>query len=435
MAKPIVAIVGKPNVGKSTLFNRIIQEKKSIVDDQPGVTRDRIYATASWLTKEFMLIDTGGIEVSNAPFNEEIRIQAQLAIDEADVIVFVTDVTQMMSKQEYLIARMLQKSNKKIVLVSNKVDNESLVDNIWEYMQLGFGEPLIVSAVHGIGTGNLLDEIFKNLDFDKPEFESNDIVMSIIGRPNVGKSSLLNSILGEERVIVSDIAGTTRDAIDVNFEINEQKYRIIDTAGIRKKSKIDEDVEMYSLFRAMKSVDQSNITVLVVDASKGVTEQDKRIASVIQDSHNGVLIVVNKWDLIFKDTNSMNEYIKYVRKELQFLDYAPIVFTSALKNQRISTLFPIVERVFENLNKQLSTKVLNDIFDEAQMLKQPPTFKGGKLNIYYATQVSSKPPSFVLFVNDPKHLQFSYKRFLRNKLREYVDFEGVNFKLTFRERK
>lgn len=435
MAKPIVAIVGKPNVGKSTLFNRIIQEKKSIVNDEPGVTRDRIYATASWLTREFILIDTGGIEISNAPFNEEIRLQAQVAIEEADVIIFLTDVTQMMSKQEHIIARMLQKENKQVIIACNKVDNDSLKDQIWEYMALGFGEPILVSSVHGIGTGNLLDAVISKLDFSEDNTPNEEVTFSIIGRPNVGKSSLLNAILGEERVIVSDIAGTTRDAIDVYFERNDKKYKIIDTAGIRRKSKISDDVEMYSLFRAMKSVNASDISILVIDATAGVTEQDKKIASVIQESYNGCVIVINKWDLIVKDTKSMDEYKSYVREQLKFLDFAPIVFTSALKNKRIETLFPMVDLVHENLNKQISTKVLNDIFDEATMLKQPPTFKGGKLNIYYSTQVSSNPPSFVLFVNDPKFLQFSYKRYLRNKLREYVDFEGVNFKLTFRERK
>lgn len=435
MSKPIVAIVGKPNVGKSTLFNRIIQEKKSIVNDEPGVTRDRIYGTASWLTKEFILIDTGGIEISNAPFNEEIRIQAQVAIEEADVIIFLTDVTQPMSKHEQIIAKMLQKANKEVIVASNKVDNESLRDSIWEYMALGFGEPIICSAVHGIGTGDLLDEVVRKLDFTDTDDVNEEVTFSIIGRPNVGKSSLLNAILGEQRVIVSDIAGTTRDAIDVYFERNEKQYKIIDTAGIRRKSKISEDVEMYSLFRAMKSVDKSDITILVIDATNGVTEQDKKIASIIQESYNGCIIVVNKWDLLVKETKTMDEYRKYVLEQLKFLDFAPIVFTSALKNKRIDTLFPMVDLVHENLNKQIATKVLNDIFDEAIMLKQPPTFKGGKLNIYYSTQVSSNPPSFVLFVNDPKHLQFSYKRYLRNKLREYIDFEGVNFKLTFRERK
>ena len=436
MITGVVAIVGRANVGKSTIFNRIVGERVSIIEDIPGVTRDRIYASATWLTRDFRVIDTGGIEIENASFNEQIKVQAEIAIEEADVILFVTNGREGVTREDEFVARMLQKSKKPVVLAVNKIDDSAFKDDIYDFYSLGIGDPIPVSGSHGIGIGDVLDEIIHLLpDAKEKEENTDEIRFSIIGRPNVGKSSLTNALLGEERVIVSNIEGTTRDAIDTAFEKDGQKYRVIDTAGMRKKGKIYENVEKYSILRALSAVEKSDVVLVVLDGEKGVIEQDKHVAGNAHEAGKAVIIVVNKWDLVTKDDKTMAKYEKQVREHFKYLDYAPIVFTSALTSKRVELLFPLIQEVYHNARKRIATSVLNDVFLDAQAMNPTTTFNGGRLKIYYVNQVSVCPPTFVLFVNDPEYLHFSYKRYLENRIREAFGFKGTPLRFIIRERK
>ena len=434
MKKGIVAIVGRANVGKSTLFNRIVGERVSIVEDVPGVTRDRIYAKDSWLTKEFRVIDTGGIELKNADFTEQIKTQAEIAIEEADVIIFVVNGREGLTSEDNFVARMLQKSGKPVLLAVNKIDDVAFRDNIYDFYSLGIGEPIPVSSAHGIGVGDLLDEVIRVLPDEEDEFEEDEIKVSIIGRPNVGKSSLTNAILGEDRVIVSNIEGTTRDAIDTAFEKDGYKYRIIDTAGMRKKGKVYENIEKYSVLRALKAVEQSDVILCVVDGERGIIEQDKHVAGYAHELGKSVVLVVNKWDAVTKDEKTMAKMEKTLREQFKYLDYARIAFVSALKKQRINTLFDLIVEAYMNAHKRVTTSVLNDVIVDAQAMNPTTTFEGGRLKIYYANQVAVQPPTFVLFVNDPKFMHFSYKRYLENCLRDRFGFEGTPIHIICRKR-
>ena len=430
----VVAIVGRANVGKSTIFNRIVGERISIVEDIAGVTRDRIYATASWLTKEFRLIDTGGIELKDASFTTQIKMQAEIAIEEADLIIFVVNGREGVTQEDEYVARLLQKTKKPILLAVNKIDDGAFINDIYDFYSLGIGDPIPVSGSHGIGIGDLLDEVIKKLDFTEEEFAEDEIRFSIIGRPNVGKSSLTNAILGEERVIVSNIEGTTRDAIDTVFEKDGQKYRVIDTAGMRKKGKIYENVEKYSVLRALSSIEKSDVIVVVIDGERGVIEQDKHVAGYAHEAGKGVILVVNKWDLVEKDEKTMQKKEKELRSQFKYLDYARIIFLSAKTHQRVHQLFPLIQESFENSHKRVQTSVLNDVLVDAQAINPTTTFNGGRLKIFYANQVSICPPTFVLFVNDPQYMHFSYKRYLENRLRDSFGFEGTPIHIICRKR-
>lgn len=430
----IVAIVGRANVGKSTIFNRIIGQRVSIVEDTPGVTRDRIYSSASWLTREFRLIDTGGIEMEEASFKTQIQMQAEIAIEEADVILFVVNGREGITKEDEYVARLLQKSRKPLILVVNKIDDIAFKDNIYEFYALGVGDPIPVSGSHGIGMGDLLDQIVNMLPDETTKETHDEIRFSIIGRPNVGKSSLTNAILGKERVIVSDIEGTTRDAIDTYFIKDDQRYCVVDTAGMRKKGKVYENIEKYSILRALTSIEKSDVVLVMIDGSTGIIEQDKHVAGYGHESGKGVVIVVNKWDLVDKDDKTMQKKEKELRNQLKYLDYAHIIFVSALKNQRVDQLFPLIQEAYQNSRKRVQTSVLNDIIVDAQTINPTTTFHGGRLKIYYANQVSICPPTFVLFVNDPQYLHFSYKRYLENRLREAFGFEGTPIHIICRKR-
>lgn len=434
MLQGVVAIVGRANVGKSTIFNRIVGERVSIIEDTPGVTRDRIYANASWLTKEFRIIDTGGIELENSTFTEQIKMQAEIAIEEADVILFVVNGREGVTNEDMYVARMLQKSHKPIILAVNKIDDSAFKNDIYDFYTLGVGEPIAVSGSHGIGIGDILDEIIHLLPETKPEEKTDEIRFSIIGRPNVGKSSLTNALLGEERVIVSDVEGTTRDAIDTSFEKDGKKYRVVDTAGMRKKGKIYESVEKYSILRALSAVEKSDVVLVVIDADRGVIEQDKHVAGYAHEAGKAVIIVINKWDLIDKDGKTMSKMEKDIREQFKYLDYAPIVFVSAKEKKRVQLLFPLIDTVYENSRKRVSTSVLNDVLIDAQAMNPTTTFNGGRLRIYYANQVSITPPTFVLFSNDPEYLHFSYKRYIENRLRDAFGFEGTPIHIICRKR-
>ena len=430
----IVAIVGRANVGKSTLFNRIVGERISIVEDVAGVTRDRIYAKASWLTKEFNVIDTGGIELENASFTAQIKMQAEIAIEEADLIVFVVNGREGLTREDEYVARLLQKSKKPILLAVNKIDDHRFKDDIYEFYALGVGDPIPVSGAHGIGIGDLLDQIIENLDVQEESQKEDEISFSIIGRPNVGKSSLTNAILGEERVIVSDIEGTTRDAIDTAFVKDGQKYRVVDTAGMRKKGKIYENIEKYSILRALTSIEKSDVILVVIDGETGIREQDKHVAGYAHEAGKGVIIVYNKWDLVDKDEKTMQKKEKEIREQFKYLDYARIIFTSAKTGQRVEQLFPLIQESYNNCRKRVQTSVLNDVLVDAQLINPTTTFNGGRLKIFYANQVSICPPTFVLFANDPQYLHFSYKRYLENRLREAFGFEGTPIHIICRKR-
>ena len=430
----VVAIVGRANVGKSTIFNRIVGERISIVEDIAGVTRDRIYATASWLTKEFRLIDTGGIELKDASFTTQIKMQAEIAIEEADLIIFVVNGREGVTQEDEYVARLLQKTKKPILLAVNKIDDGAFINDIYDFYSLGIGDPIPVSGSHGIGIGDLLDEVIKKLDFTEEEFAEDEIRFSIIGRPNVGKSSLTNAILGEERVIVSNIEGTTRDAIDTVFEKDGQKYRVIDTAGMRKKGNVYENIEKYSILRALSSIEKSDVIVVVIDGNQGVIEQDKHVAGYAHEAGKGVILVVNKWDLVEKDEKTMQKKEKELRSQFKYLDYARIIFLSAKTHQRVQQLFPLIQESFENSHKRVQTSVLNDVLVDAQAINPTTTFNGGRLKIFYANQVSICPPTFVLFVNDPQYMHFSYKRYLENRLRDSFGFEGTPIHIICRKR-
>ena len=433
MKKATVAIVGKPNVGKSSLFNRIVGERKSIVYDEPGVTRDRIYASASWLTRNFNVIDTGGIDITDGDFNKEIIIQASIAIDEADIIVFIIDGKAELNANDFKIRDMLKRSNKKVILAINKIDNEKRKNDIYSYYELGFDNIIPVSGEHSLGLGNLLDEITK--DFVEKEDASiidDKIKFCVIGRPNVGKSSLVNAIVNEEKTIVSNIAGTTRDAIDTPFTYEKEEYVIIDTAGIRKSGKIYENIEKYSVIRAMKAIERSNVCVVVINAEEGIIEHDKHIASYALEAGKPIVLVINKWDTI-KD-KTIDEYTKKVRNEFQFLSYVPIVFLSAKTKKRIHTLMPEIKKVYENSKREIKTSLLNDVIRDAVILNQPPSYKGKRLKIYFVAQKGITPPKFVFNVNSKGLVHFSYERYLENKIRESFDLEGTPIKIEFKNK-
>jgi len=434
--KPVVAIVGRPNVGKSTIFNRIVGERVSIVEDIPGVTRDRIYSSAEWLTYQFNIIDTGGIEIGDEPFLAQIRHQAEIAIDEADVIIFITNGREGLTPADEEVAKILYRSNKPVVLAVNKIDNPDMRENIFDFYSLGFGDPFPISGSHGIGLGDLLDEVVKHFNKRSEEEYDDDVVkFSLIGRPNVGKSSLVNAILGEDRVIVSDIAGTTRDAIDTTFKFNGQEFVIIDTAGMRKKGKVYESTEKYSVLRALKAIERSDVVLVVLNGEEGIIEQDKRIAGYAHEAGKAVVIVVNKWDAVEKDEKTMKQFEQKIRDHFLFLDYAPIVFLSAKTKKRLHTLMPSIIQASENHAMRIPTNVLNDVIMDAVAMNPTPTDKGTRLKIFYATQVAVKPPTFIIFVNDPELLHFSYERFLENRIRDAFGFEGTPIKIIARARK
>ncbi|WP_342541716.1 ribosome biogenesis GTPase Der [Paenisporosarcina sp. FSL H8-0542] len=435
MSKPVVAIVGRPNVGKSTIFNRIVGERISIVEDIPGITRDRLYSSADWLTHEFNIIDTGGIEIGDEPFLEQIRQQAEIAIQEADVIIFLTNGREGVTAADEQVAKILYKTKKPVVLAINKIDNPDMRSMIYDFYSLGFGEPFPISGSHGLGLGDLLDEVAKNFpEQDEEEYPENVIKFSLIGRPNVGKSSLVNSFLGDERVIVSEIAGTTRDAIDTQYEYEDQPYVIIDTAGMRKKGKVYETTEKYSVLRALRAIERSDVVLVVLNAEEGIQEQDKKIAGYAHEAGKAVIIVVNKWDAVEKDEKTMNKTTKMIREHFLFLDYAPIIFVSAKTNQRVHSILPIINRVSENHAMRVTSSVLNEVIEDSVARNPAPTDKGRRLRIYYATQVAIKPPTFVVFVNEPEIMHFSYERFLENRIRESFDFEGTPIRLITRAR-
>ena len=434
MKRGTVAIIGRPNVGKSSLFNRLSGDKLAITDDASGITRDRLYTKCEWLNQEFSIIDTGGIELKNVPFMEEIKAQAQLAIDEADVIILVTDGRVGVTNGDKDVIKILHKSKKPVIVAANKIDDVKFMDNIYEFYNLGVDYVIAVSALHGIGVGDLLDKVVELLPEKKEKRYDDAVDFCIIGQHNFGKSSLTNAILGTERVIVSDIAGTTRDAIDSKFTRDGKNYVVIDTAGIRKQGKIYENAEKYSVLRAIKAIERSEVVLFVLDGTKEIEEQDKRIAGYAAEYNKAVIIVVNKWDAVDKDEKSMKEFTEKIRKNFLFISYAPIVFVSALKNQRIQTLFEQIKIVYENYNRRIATNVLNDIILDASIMNQAPIFNGDRIRVYYGSQVDTKPPTFVLFVNDPNYMHFSYQRYLENRFRSAFMLEGTPIKLVLRKR-
>lgn len=436
--KPIVAVVGRPNVGKSTLFNVLAGERISIVQDTPGITRDRIYADISWLNWNITLIDTGGIEPDSKDIIlSQMREQAQIAIDTADVIIFMTDVKQGLVDADVKVADMLRRSRKPVVLVVNKVDSFAKYEaDVYEFYNLGIGEPLAISAANRMGIGDMLDAVTDLFDKEALEEEEDDRPrVAIVGKPNVGKSSIINKIAGENRVIVSEIAGTTRDAIDTEIKYNGSEYIFIDTAGLRRKNKIKEELERFMIIRAVSAIERADVVVLVIDATEGVTEQDAKIAGIAHDRGKGIIIAVNKWDAIEKDDKTVYRFTDRIRNTLSFMTYAEIVFISAVTGQRIGKLFETIDMVIENQSLRISTGVVNEIITEAAALQQPPSDKGRRLKIFYTTQAGVKPPTFVVFVNDKELMHFSYTRYLENKLREAFGFRGTSIKFVIRERK
>lgn len=436
MSAPIVAIVGRPNVGKSTLFNRMAGERIAIVEDKPGITRDRLYAPAEWLNYEFRMIDTGGIEMGDEPFLAEIRAQVELALEEADVIVMVVSGREGLTDADEVVAKMLYKQDKPVILAVNKIDNPEMRTDIYDFYALGLGEPFPVSGSHGLGLGDLLDEVIKHFPDEAAEQEDDAIRFSIIGRPNVGKSSIVNAMLGEERVIVSDIEGTTRDAIDSRFiTADGDEFVMVDTAGMRKRGKVWENTEKYSVMRAMKAIDDSDVVMVVIDAERGIVEQDKHVAGFAHEAGRAIVIVVNKWDAIEKNDKTMKEFEELIRQEFKFLDYAPIVFVSAVTGQRLERLPQLIKDVDANHRKRISSSTLNDVIMDAIATNPTPTDNGRRLRVYYATQVAVEPPTFVIFVNDVELMHFSYERFLENQIRNSFDFTGTPLRMIVRERK
>ena len=438
MSKPIVAIVGRPNVGKSTLFNALAGQKISIVKDTPGVTRDRIYADIDWLNYNFTMIDTGGIEPDSSDIIlAQMRDQAQIAIDTADVIIFMTDVKQGLIDADAKVADMLRRSQKPVVLVVNKVDNfNKMMADVYEFYNLGIGDPVPISASQRSGIGDMLDKVvehFKSLDLEEDEDDRPKV--AIVGKPNVGKSSIINKLTGESRVIVSNIAGTTRDAIDTDVKWNGKEYVFIDPAGIRRKSKVKEDIERYSVIRTVTAVERADVVVIVIDATEGVTEQDAKIAGIAHENGKGIIIAVNKWDAIEKNDKTVYEYTNKVRQILSFMQYAEIMFISAKTGQRLPKLFDMIDMVIENHTMRIETGVVNEIMAEAVAMQQPPSDKGKRLRLYYITQVSVKPPTFVIFVNDKELMHFSYTRYIENRIREAFGFRGTPLRFIIRERK
>lgn len=438
MSKPVVAIVGRPNVGKSTLFNALAGEMISIVKDTPGVTRDRIYADVTWLDKEFTMIDTGGIEPDSKDIIlSQMREQAQIAIDTADVIIFITDVKQGLVDADSKVADMLRRSGKPVVLVVNKVDNfDKYMADVYEFYNLGIGDPVPISAASRLGLGDMLDIVAENFPEGSAQAEDDDRPrVAIVGKPNVGKSSIINKLLGENRVIVSDIAGTTRDAIDTEILHNGKEYIFIDTAGLRRKNKIKEELERYSIIRTVTAVERADVVLMVIDATEGVTEQDAKIAGIAHERGKGVIIVVNKWDAIEKNDRTMREYESDICQVLSYMPYAEIMYVSAATGQRLNRLYDMIDMVIENQTLRIATGVLNEIMTEAVAMQQPPSDKGKRLKLYYITQVAVKPPTFVIFVNDKELMHFSYTRYLENKIREAFGFRGTSLKFFIRERK
>lgn len=432
MATPVVAIVGRPNVGKSTFFNKVIGQKLAIVEDTPGVTRDRLYQEAIYNNKRFYLIDTGGIDVEKETFNEEIKIQAEIAIEEADVVLFMVDGKEGITHNDLVVRDILRKSKKRVVVAINKIDVKSAQNNIYDFYELGFDTYIPISSIHNTGYSELMDNI--TMDFNTIDKENNDtrLKFCIIGRPNVGKSSLTNALLNEERVVVSDISGTTRDSINSVFKYHGEEYILIDTAGMRKKGRIFDTIEKYSLIRSMRSIDSSDLCLVVINAEEGITEHDKHIAGYAIERGKGLIFVVNKWDLV-KDT-TISEFTKLMKAEFQFATYAPIVFLSALTKKRIHTLMPEVIKVLENIKREVKTSVLNDVILDAYQLNKPPSYKGKRLKIYYSSQTGIKPPKFTLRVNNKGLVHFSYERYLENKLRESFDLQGTPIVLQFKNR-
>ncbi len=436
MYKPTIAVVGRPNVGKSTLFNRIIGERKAIVEDTPGVTRDRLYADGEWLNHEFNVIDTGGIEIKDEPFQEQIKMQAEIAILEADVILMIVNGREGVTTDDMHVARILQRSKKPAVLLVNKIDNFEMRNEIYDFYQLGLGDPFPVSGSHGLGLGDALDAAVEHFkDIEAAVEEDDSVKVSLIGRPNVGKSSLINAILNEERVIVSDIAGTTRDAVDTAYTFDGEPYTLIDTAGMRKRGKVYESTEKYSVLRATRAIERSDVVVIVLDGEEGIIEQDKRVAGLAHEAGRAIVIVVNKWDAVEKDDKTMQKFEDEIRKEFQFLDYAPVTFLSAKTKSRLSTLFPLIRMVNDSHKKRIQSSTLNEVIVDSVSMNPTPTDKGGhRLNIFYATQVSVGPPTFVMFVNDTELMHFSYRRYLENQLRRAFDFTGTPIHIISRKR-
>ena len=437
MSLPLIAIVGSPSVGKSTIFNRIIGERKSIIEETRGITRDRIYGHTSWLTKPFNVVDTGGIEVENRPFQSQIRMQAELAIDEADIVIFIVDGQIGITDDDLLVSKMLHKANKPTILGVNKIDDISQINNIYEFYSLNLGDPIAISGEHGIGIGDLLDEVIKLLPKEEKEevVEEDSIKFTLIGRPNVGKSTLFNKIVGSERAIVSNIEGTTRDSINLDFSYNNQKYSIIDTAGLKKRGKIYEAVDKYAALRALRSIDNSDIAILVIDAKEGILEQDKHVVGYAIEAKKAIIVLINKCDLIDDLNQFKKEFKEKFVTEFKFLDYVPLIFASALSLNNKNELFKVINEVYDSFVFQIKTSTLNEIIQEAQMMNETPNFNGGRCRIYYAQQVSSKPLSIVLFVNEPKWMHFSYLRYIENKIRESFELIGSPINLILRKRR
>ncbi len=432
MKLPIVAIVGRPNVGKSTLFNKIAGSRIAIIEDTPGVTRDRLYEEVSYLNKPFYLVDTGGIDLGDEKFNDEIKMQAEIAINEADVVIFVLDAKDGITSNDLVVRDILRRSNKKIVVAINKMDNKGSYDNIYDFYELGFDNYIPISAIHNTGYIELMDEVTSGFKTKDESDDDERLKIAIIGRPNVGKSSLTNAILNEERVVVSDVAGTTRDSINTIFKYHDEEFVLIDTAGMRKKGKVYEAIEKYSLFRSMNSIDKSDICLLVIDAEDGIKEHDKHIAGYAIERGKGLIIVVNKWDAV--ENANISEFKKLVRSEFQFASYAPVVFLSALTKKRIHTLMPEVLKVKENINREIKTSVLNEVIEDAYNLNPAPSYKGKRLKIYFVSQTGVKPPKFTFRVNSKGLVHFSYERYLENKLRENFELEGTPIILQFKNR-
>jgi ribosome-associated GTPase EngA len=430
----IIAIVGRPNVGKSTIFNRIAGQRVSIVEDLPGVTRDRIYTTGDWLGRHFQLIDTGGIELADQPFQEEIRAQVQIAIDEADVILMICDGKHGLNDDDKYIAGILQRSNKPVVLGVNMIDDDSRLVNIYEFYALGLGDPIAVSGAHGIGIGDILDACLNKMPDENAKDVDEGVHIAVIGEPNVGKSSLVNAILNEERSIVSDIQGTTRDAIDTPFKHDGRPYVIVDTAGIRKRGKVYENVEKYSVLRAMSAIERCDVALFLIDGELGIREQDKHVAGYAYEAGKPTIIVVNKWDAVEKDTHTMAAFTEKIRNEFAYLSYAPIIFVSAKTHQRVDTIVPMVDKVFENSTRRIPTNILNQVIADSQVTNPAPARNGKRFRIYYVTQVTNQPPTFVLSCNDPKLMHFSYQRFIENTLRSAFDFEGTPIHIIARKK-
>ncbi|MDO5038143.1 ribosome biogenesis GTPase Der [Clostridium sp.] len=437
MAKPIVAMVGRPNVGKSTLFNRLAGKRISIVQDTPGVTRDRVYAEAEWLNYKFTMIDTGGIEPERDDIIvKQMRRQANIAIETADVIVFIVDGKEGLTAADREVATMLRKSKKPVVLVVNKIDSLKEEDNAWEFYNLGIGDPVTISAAQGLGLGDMLDEVVKHFDALNTEEEEDEYIrIAMIGKPNVGKSSLINKLLGEERVIVSNVPGTTRDAIDSYLETDQGKFILIDTAGLRRKSKVKEEIEKYSVVRTYAAIERADVCILMIDAEEGITEQDEKIVGYAHELNKAIMVVVNKWDLIEKDDKTLDKYKKELQGKLKFLSYAPYLFISALTGQRTQKVLAMARMCYDNYSKRISTGILNDVISKAVLMKEPPIVGLKRMKIYYATQVASRPPKFIFFVNDKNATHFSYERYLENQLRQSFDFEGTGIEVEYRERK